>query len=912
MRASIRKFTLLGVCLGTVLLFAVYIAVQSRLLRATFTDFADQSLAADVVRAKNGMEEEVHKLDDVVVDWAVWDDSALFMQGKMRHYEASNLNDKTLDTLRLSLIAFINNQGTVVWSRQILDNGATSRQIPEDMRGIIFKQSAMLAATTQEERVHGIASLQDGMAIVASCPILDSEGKGPKQGTLVMARQLTPETQEKIADTIRLRLQLEKAATPLPPALRQAARPRTITEGEDDIVIYDIGDNALAGLDLIPDILNARTLRLIVFGDKEIVRRGIEVSRRASAILALGGLGLLGAIVFLIEWRVLRRILGIRSQLNRIGAGERQGELLEQVRLTGDDEISALADQVNRFIDAINNYKTNLEQLVQDKTRDLHQEIFKKQEIQDELEIAKEAAERANRTKSDFLAKVTHEIRTPMNAIKGMNDYLMQAPLTAEQLECHTVIRDSSAHLLTIVNDLLDLSKIEAGQLSLEHIDFNLHRLVGSTIKILKPLADGKRIGLYVDYAGDPGAVVNSDPSRIRQILFNLAHNAIKFTKIGEVRIRIALAPDETGNGYTAAFSVKDTGVGIPAEALDRIFEPFVQSDDSTSRRFGGTGLGLAICRQLAAMLGGTLQVSSVPGVGSEFSFRLTLGKGCAETLVEEEAGDKPAAMEQLQILVVDDNPINLKVAEKLFSLLDQKPVFAGNGREALELLKTNLFDVVFLDIEMPDMNGFEVTRIIRQGKDTALNQKTPIIAMTAYSLDSVKQRCLQAGMNDFITKPLDIDILFTRLQPFTHHSIIVCADAAGTGAHRAPAVGAAGADLHPVLDADAALDRLGQDRDLYVDICIGFLEKFNAERFAILYLQHEPDLTHLAIFIHSLKGMARQVGAERIGFQADALERLLAEGGTEGDREALRQRLLALKEEIARAEAALGAYLLG
>jgi|GEM_PF-3496652 len=909
MRASIRKFTLLGVCLGTVFLFAFYIGIHSSLLKKTFTDFEHKSLINNVLRTKNALEEEVRKLDDVIVDWAVWDDSALFMQGKMKNYIASNLNDKTLDTLRLSLIAFIDNNENITWSRNAVDEAVYSATLPEEVRNIIFKQSQMLAGSTSEERIHGIASLEDGLTIIASCPIVDSEGKGPKQGTLIMGRRITADMLKKVSENIRIKFTLEDTGAALPQELLHPRSQTNITQDDEAITVCDIDDNTLAGMILLPDITNRKTLRLIVFGSKDIVHRGIAVTEHSALILAIGGIILLGSIIFLIERRVLRRILGIKSQLNRIKAYDSENNALDHVQVAGTDEIKDLADQMNLFIDEINNYKQNLESLVLKKTSDLHQEILKKQQVQDELEVAKETAERANRTKSDFLAKVTHEIRTPMNAIKGMNDYLLHTPLNAEQIECHKVIRDSSVHLLTIVNDLLDLSKIEAGQLSLEYIDFNLSKLISSTLNILKPIADGKRIGLYVDYTGDPNITVNGDPARIRQILFNLAHNAIKFTQVGEVRVVVAIAYDEQTQTYGIECTVKDTGVGIPRESLAKIFEPFVQSDNSTSRRFGGTGLGLAICKQLLELMGTTIQARSIPGVGSEFSFKLLLQKGNECALIEETfANDYIATpMEQLNILVVDDNQINLKVAEKIFSMLGQKPILANSGREALDLLKTNLFDVIFLDVEMPDLHGFEVTRIIRSGKETSLNQHTPIIAMTAYSLDTIKQQCLQSGMNDFITKPIDIDILFTKLQPFGHNSLIICTEHHAGGTPKEPLAPSRRFDELHILDIGSALTRLGLDRELYADICIGFLEKFNAERFEVLYLKHTPDIKNLTVFIHSLKGLARQIGAERIGFLAEGFERQLRDNDVQG----VARNLQALKKEIALVEDALGEYLL-
>ncbi|EHJ49137.1 integral membrane sensor hybrid histidine kinase [Solidesulfovibrio carbinoliphilus subsp. oakridgensis] len=902
-RISIRKFTLLGLCLGTVLFFALYIAINSYLLKKTFTNFENNSLANDVVRMSNALDEEIHKLDELILDWAIWDDSALFMQGKMKNYTKSNLNDRTLDSLHLSFIMFVDNRGRIVWSRSESGEENYVDGVPQPVKQLIFDKTSILGGATQETRIHGIANLPQQLLIIASCPILDSEAKGPKQGTLIMGRQITAATLEKVSERVRLKFDLERKTDPLPDTMRAYIRTISPEAGNAAIDIYDIDENSLIGVMAFQDITGEASLRLMVFGDKDIVHRGAAVTLHSSILLAIGGAILIGSILFLVERRILRRIISIKKQITQINSGSNASSSPPRILVSGDDEINTLAQDINAYIREIDNYRTNLETIIFERTNDLQQKILENEQYQKELKLAKDLAEEANKTKTDFLAKVTHEIRTPLNSIKGMNDYLLSTSLNDDQRECLSIIKESSNHLLTIVNDLLDLSKIEAGQLVFEHIDFALKQLIESTIRILQPLANQKKLDLHVAYEGDADIVVRGDPSRIRQVLFNLANNALKFTQTGTVGIVASVAWQESLDAYAITISIKDTGIGIAAEALQRIFQPFVQSDNSTSRKFGGTGLGLSICNQLIALMGGTIAVSSRPGQGSTFTFTLQLQRGDANRVpARGAAGFFPyTPLDRLTILVVDDNELNLGVAKRVFSLLNQEPVLALGGRQALDLLKTAVFDIVFLDIEMPEINGLEVTRIIRSGKATPLNQDTHIVAMTAYSLDTIREQCLQQGMNDFITKPLDPDVIFAKLLSLGRTAMPACPDGPADDSARQDADPASLLRSLAVLNVESALRKLGADKELYLDLCRGFLEKFNGERFDVLYLTHHPEPRDLSLHIHSLKGISLQIGADRLSFLTQRLEKKIACGESDIHRD-----LLLLKDQIAVVETRL------
>ncbi len=516
-------------------------------------------------------------------------------------------------------------------------------------------------------------------------------------------------------------------------------------------------------------------------------------------------------------------------------------------------------------------------------------------------------AKQANQLKTDFLAKVTHEIRTPMNAIKGMTEYLMQTSLNTEQIDCTNTILDANMHLLNVINDLLDLSKIEAGKLELEHIEFNLFNLIESTIRILKPLADRKNILLRYHYQGVPQAIINADPARIRQLIFNLSHNAIKFTTIGEVTIACHVTDLQTGL-YHVAISIKDTGVGIDKEYLDRMFVPFSQATDATTRLYGGTGLGLTVCKQLVELMRGTIDVTSIKGVGSEFLVRFAVPKGNVDRLAREQAAtlDALSFLPPLKILIVDDNGINLKVATKIFSLLGQQPTCVDSGAKAIEALKDDVFDLIFMDVEMPGLTGLEATKIIRDGLTTPSNRDTPIIAMTAYSLNSYKQQCLESGMNDFITKPIDIQALHDLLSNYLTNATKACLLPDDDKNNTVPNEYLPNMATIPILVADEAIRRLGFDRTLYIDICIDFLEKFNAEKFRTLFIDKTPQPDELLLFAHTLSGVARSIGAERVALVAQGLESMARSENLEN----LAAFLQSLQEELQRVEQELDALI--
>ncbi len=567
--------------------------------------------------------------------------------------------------------------------------------------------------------------------------------------------------------------------------------------------------------------------------------------------------------------------------------------------------------------------------LMRAQTRILRAQINTHRQLVESTRLAayqKEMAEAASRAKSQFLANMSHEIRTPLNGVVGMLDLLSGTRLDDEQQRFARIARQSADSLLGLINDVLDFSKIEAGKLELEEIEFDLHGLVEDMAETFAPSVQEKGLKLACVIRPDVPRAVLGDRDRLRQVLVNLTNNAVRFTERGEVVIEARLA-EETTDEAMIRFSVRDTGIGIPADRLDRLFQSFSQVDASTTRRYGGTGLGLAVCKQLAELFGGTIGVESEEGRGSEFHFTARLKKRSEVRASEPKSAQSnriPAiaaaarrATPGRRILLAEDNEVNQLVASAILTRMGYECQIVSDGHQAVNAVRNNEYDLVLMDCQMPGMDGFEATRTIRRHEESTAAGRLPIVALTANAIKGDREQCLAVGMDAYVTKPIDtlrlidtIESLLTAADgELSEREIVsslnhVTVNGNGLDAVEAEQHGETASDelnhsplsrstslgqatLHfplssAVIHAESLLERCLGDAEFCGKVMTRFADAADRLRRAVDEAVAAGDLAALAAAAHSLKGMAANVSADPLREAASQVERLARAGARE------------------------------
>jgi signal transduction histidine kinase/DNA-binding NarL/FixJ family response regulator len=636
-----------------------------------------------------------------------------------------------------------------------------------------------------------------------------------------------------------------------------------------------------------PIILDGKEIGTLYF---LVNLRNLTAQLYHSALLLMGGLVLILLLVLFVFTGLQHLIT--TGPVSALAATARKitalGDYSIRVERTADDEIGALIDDFNAMLDVIrlrdaelSDHKDHLEKLVEERTEELRQK--------------RDEALAAAKAKSEFLANMSHEIRTPINGIIGVLSLLKDARLDDEHKRLLLMATRAADSLLLIINDILDFSKIEAGKIDFESIDFDLRDLMEEVTLLFVEAAGLKQLDLHCVVPIDVESHVIGDPTRLRQILTNLLSNAVKFTDRGEVILQVARIEKFNGQ-QVLRFSVEDTGIGISASALKNLFRKFTQADGSTTRKYGGTGLGLSVCKQLVELQKGDIGVESEEGRGTIFWFTLPLQVVAGE--IHETPIYKPIRRLQLynasrqkeepinstenenrmpdlrgRILLVDDEPINQRVGVAILKKFGMEPDVANNGREAVQMALEKHYNLVLMDIQMPEMNGFDATEMIRKNERQNGLPRIPIVAMTAYAMESTREHCLAIGMDDFIAKPIKPDILIERLQPWLSIQLPVLPDQREIPIPSSDQSSVKGGlqERHMALPAEKNWDRkralqfVGGDEPLLRDLAALFLQRNTLLLENIQKAIQNNDAEALHEAAHAYKGAVNHFSAIKI-----------------------------------------------
>ncbi len=735
---SLKAKIILVLAVVPVVFCALTLTIQHIVVYPEFVALDEQVAASTAIRCRQAFEGELARLETLCVDWATWDDSYQFVVDLNEEFKKSSIGSMVFVDTPLHLLHFYDDKGRLVWGelRDISQDDPPLVDPEQFHAGPLPTDHPLLLHNSDDldARVAGIVTTPSGQFLAAAYPIITSKGEGPIRGTLIMARRIDEMFYKNVSDHLGLTFEIIPMEGPQG---NREILPADYDPQEPQWVTYD-DNHLLKAYTTVNDITGKPALVLRTEVPREIAATGRTAMWIEMMSVFASGLFVLAMLALLLQRIVIKPITRLAEHADAMRTHTGEPPRLEAM---SNDEVGKLTETLDSLTTA----------------------LYSREQA---LLASTKAAQAANRAKDNFLANMSHEIRTPMTAILGFTEQLRRDDLTAQKRDEHLSIIDRNGkHLLELINNILDLSKVESGQFDLELTPCNASEIIADVASLMRMRAGKKGIDLKVEFLDALPEFISSDKARLRQALVNLVANAVKFTERGLVLIEVSFLPTWRDHKPALRIQVSDTGIGIPSNKIETLFDPFVQADISTSRKYGGTGLGLAITKHIVDMLEGEITIESVLGEGSAFTLTVPTGplngvrmlRGPTEALrpqIEAARVPSPTALAGVRILLAEDGEDSQLLIKTVLSNVGAEVSLADNGQIALDMVaaaEAGQFDVILMDMQMSELDGYQATRRLRE-----MGVTTPIIALTANAMIGDRERCLDAGCSEYASKPID------------------------------------------------------------------------------------------------------------------------------------------------------------